>query len=86
MKLLGRNRLDRVKSVSATSKIWVTAWSTEVSTSIWKSIQDIKEQFPTVSSPANGVFIFQVDGCNAFIETSIDFNELLVLVIAVKVL
>ncbi|MBA0218815.1 type II toxin-antitoxin system HigB family toxin [Pectobacterium brasiliense] len=86
MKLLGRNRLDKVKSVSASSKIWVNAWSTEVNTSIWKSIQDIKEQFPTVSSPANGMFIFKVDECNAFIETSIDFNELIVLVTAVKVL
>lgn len=86
MKLLGRNRLDKVKNFSNSSKIWVNAWSSEVDTCHWKSLEDIREQFPTVSNPTNGVFIFKVDECDAYIETSIDFNELLVLVIAVKVM
>ncbi|WP_033749361.1 type II toxin-antitoxin system HigB family toxin [Pantoea sp. NGS-ED-1003] len=85
MKLLGRNRLDEIKNFSTSSKIWVNAWSTEVDTCLWKSLEDIREQFPTVSNPTKGMFIFKVDGCDAFIETLIDFNELLVLVIAVKV-
>ena len=86
MKLLGRNRLDKVKNFSTSSKIWINALSTEVDTCHWKTLQDIRAQFPTVSNPEGGMFIFKVDGCDAFIETFINFNELIVLVIAVKVI
>ncbi|MBN3135802.1 MULTISPECIES: type II toxin-antitoxin system HigB family toxin [Pectobacterium] len=86
MKLLGRNRLDNVKNFNVSSKVWVNIWSTEVDTSSWRTVQDIKEQFPTVSNPANGVFNFKVDGCSAIVETIIDFNQLSVLIVAVKVL
>ena len=86
MKLLGRNRLDNVKNFNVSSKVWVNAWSTEVDTSNWRTAQDIKEQFPAVSNPEKGVFVFKVDGCSATVETFIDFNNLSVLIIAVKVL
>ncbi|MBG6027608.1 type II toxin-antitoxin system HigB family toxin [Proteus mirabilis] len=86
MKLLGRNLLGDIGNLSSTSKTWVNAWSTEVDTCIWRSIQDIKEQFPTVSCPTDRMFVFKVAECNAIIETLIDFNELVVLIIAVKVL
>ncbi|ALQ58815.1 type II toxin-antitoxin system HigB family toxin [Escherichia coli] len=85
MKLLGRNRLNQLISESSATKVWVNAWSSEIDSCSWKSVDDVKDRFPSVVCIENCMFTFKVDGCDMSIETIMDFNALTVLIIAVKV-
>jgi mRNA-degrading endonuclease HigB of HigAB toxin-antitoxin module len=86
MRLCGRNHLDELKQTTPSSIVWINAWSAELDAVVWKSVQEVINQFPSASCVDGRSFIFKVDGCNVVIETIIDFNLLLVLVTSTKVI
>nr|WP_071999620.1 type II toxin-antitoxin system HigB family toxin [Pantoea ananatis] len=86
MRLCGRNHLDALKLSSPSSVAWINSWLADLDSVMWKSIHEVKNHYPSAYSADGRSFIFKVDGCNAVIETIIDFNLLVVLVTSTKVM
>jgi len=63
MKLLGRERLDKLRGLGDQVQKWIQSWANEVTTANWKHEAEVKDQFPNVHSSDQGAFVFPVAGC-----------------------
>lgn len=63
MKLLGRERLDRLRGLGGQVQKWVQSWATEVTAANWKHASEVEDQFPNARSSSQGVFVFPIAGC-----------------------
>jgi mRNA interferase HigB len=64
MKLVGREVLERFCEAQPDCRRWISAWITDVRGSTWRSPQDIKDKYVSVSFLADSVVIFNVRGNN----------------------
>ena len=64
MKLVGREALERFCVGQPDCRRWIGAWISDVRGSTWRSPQDIKDRYASVSFLADNVIIFNVRGNN----------------------
>lgn len=60
MKLLGRDKLSRLRGRGDEIEKWVRGWAAEVIAAHWKHPADIRDQFPNARHHGNGVFAFPI--------------------------
>jgi len=84
MRLLGRDKLEKLASVEPSYKRWLDAWSSELTRANWMSSEEVSLQFPKVATVNGQVFNFKIEGSDIYIETFIYFNKLVVLITSVK--
>lgn len=64
MKLVGREVLELFCKAQPDCRRWISSWISDVNGSSWRSPQDIKDRYATVSFLADNVVIFNVRGNN----------------------
>lgn len=85
MRLLGRERLDRLRGRSEQVEKWVRSWAAEVLDAHWKQPADVRDQFPNSRDQGEGVFMFPVGNCNWVICLLIAFPQGVALITDLKV-
>jgi mRNA interferase HigB len=80
MRLAGRPRLLEFMRKHARVRSWVSSWEREVSGASWKTPQDVKDRYGSVSFIDDQTAIFDVQGNNFRMEVTFDFQSQLVLV------
>lgn len=83
MQLVGKEYLDDFKKKHADTRSWINTWVTDVESSDWKTPQDIKDKYASVSFPKGAVkvVIFNVKGNSYRLETKVAYNSGIVSVI-----
>lgn len=84
MRLLGRERLDRLRGKGETIEKWMRSWAAEVLAAHWKRPLDVKEQFPSACHQGGDHFVFPVSGCDWVICLQIAFPQGIALVTDLK--
>ena len=64
MKLVGRELLQRFCLAQPACRRWIGAWISDVQGSAWRTPQDIKDRYASVSFMADSVVIFNIRGNN----------------------
>lgn len=64
MKLVRREVLKQFCATHPDCRQWIEAWASDVRGSTWRSPQDIKDRYASVSFLADNVVIFNVRGNN----------------------
>lgn len=64
MRLVGRELLGRFCTAQPDCRRWISAWIADVQSSCWRTPQDIKDRYATVSFLPECVVIFNVRGNN----------------------
>lgn len=85
MRLLGRERLDRLRGEDEQVEKWVRSWATEVLGAHWKQPSDVRDQFPSARHQGKGLFMFTVGNCNWVISLLISFPQGVALITDLKV-
>lgn len=62
MRISGRDKLDEFAGSHADAKSWIENWIAYTQLAVWKTPQDIKNQYSSASFLANNVVIFNVRG------------------------
>lgn len=77
MTLTGREILDKFKKDFADARSWIDNWVKDVENASWKTPQDIKDKYSTVSFLGNGskVIIFNVKGNSYRLEVKAAYNS-----------
>ena len=75
MRLLGRNKLQRLVRTDEAARTWVCAWVAELATANWKQAADVSHQFPNVRQSEQGHFIFPVCNCKKEVCLQIAFQH-----------
>lgn len=73
MRIIGLSILHNFGAAHADSRGWIANWTGDVRASSWKSMQDIKNRYPSASFLANNIVIFNARGNNYRVETQIAF-------------
>ncbi|MBK8972360.1 MAG: type II toxin-antitoxin system HigB family toxin [Hahellaceae bacterium] len=84
MRLLGRERLNKLRGRSAQSDKWIRSWAAEVSAAHWKQPSDVQDQFPNAWHENDGPFMFPVSDCNCVICMLIAFPQGIALITDLK--
>lgn len=74
MTLLGRNKLDSFIRKHSDTRRWIENWVSDVENAQWKTPQDIKKRYTTVSFLPNNIVIFNVKGNRYRLEVQAAFN------------
>jgi mRNA-degrading endonuclease HigB of HigAB toxin-antitoxin module len=75
MRLLGRERLERLKGSSDSAEKWLRSWVAEVLAAHWKQAADVHDQFPKAQQEGDSSFIFPVGGCECEICLLVAFPQ-----------
>ncbi len=74
MKIIGLTKLTAFYGVHTDCKAWIENWVTDVRTSTWKTSQDIKNRYNSVSFLKNNIVIFNVKGNSYRLETNVAYG------------
>lgn len=74
MTLLGRNKLDSFIRKHSDARRWIENWVSDIENAQWKTPQDIKKRYATVSFLPNNIVIFNVKGNRYRMEVQAAFN------------
>ena len=80
MKLVGREVLEQFCVASPDCRRWMGAWIVDVQGSTWRTPQDIKARYSTVSFLPDNVVIFNVRGNNYRLAVRIAYGVQVVLI------
>ena len=80
MRIAGRDKLDEFASAHADARSWIDTWIADVETSVWKTPQDIKNNYASASFLAGNIVIFNVKGNRYRLEVRIAYNTAIVVV------
>lgn len=80
MRLAGRPRLLKFIRTHAQVRAWVAAWQREVRTAQWRSPQEVRDRYGSVSFIDDKTAIFDVNGNNFRLEVDFDFLRQIVVV------
>jgi mRNA interferase HigB len=83
MRVVGREVLEKFASKHPDIKPHADAWLAEVEKANWKTPLDLKARFPKASTIGGGRAIFDLKGNNFRMDTKINFQTGLVLVVRV---
>lgn len=75
MRLLGRERLVKLKGTSEAAEKWLRAWVAEILAAHWKQAADVRGQFPKAIQEGDSSFIFPVGGCECEICLIVAFPQ-----------
>lgn len=75
MRLIGRQKLDRLKSSGADTERWARAWVAEVAEAHWRQPADVTEQFPNATHKGAGRFSFPISHCAVEVQLWIAFAQ-----------
>ncbi|AFT73212.1 type II toxin-antitoxin system HigB family toxin [Alteromonas macleodii] len=75
MRLVGKNKLQRLLSSNDKSRTWVCAWVTELTDANWKHPTDVSQQFPNVRASESGSFIFPIADSDKEVCIQIAFQQ-----------
>ncbi len=74
MRIVGREKLDEFVGVHADARPWIENWIAEVEAAQWRTPQDIKKQYASVSFLAGNVVYFNVKGNRYRLEVLAAYN------------
>ena len=80
MRLIGREKLNRLKGKGAETEKWVRNWAAEVAEAQWCQPGDVTDQFPNVRHRDQGYFSFPIGNCELAIELQIAFAQRIALI------
>ncbi len=80
MTLLGKKKLSEFARHHASAQPAIRAWVAEVEGSQWRTPQDVKNRYPSVSILPDNYFIFNIKGGQYRLEVQMAFNTGVVLV------
>ena len=80
MLLVGRDRLDEFIKAHADARAWIENWINDVEAARWRTPQDIKSSYASVSILANRIVIFNVKGNRYRLEVQVAYNTGVVVV------
>lgn len=75
MRLIGREKLQRLLRTDETARTWVFVWVAELADANWKKPADVSHQFPNARQSDPGRFIFPISDCNKEICLQIAFQQ-----------
>jgi len=75
MRLVGKERLQRLMSSDEPARIWLCAWVAELANANWKQPTDVSQQFPNAQQSESGDFVFPIANCNKEVCIQIAFQQ-----------
>ena len=75
MRIVGKDKLDEAIKKYADTKGPLQAWMEEVKNSDWKTPQDIKNKFSTISFIQNNKALFNIKGNHYRLHVLIGYNS-----------
>ncbi len=75
MRLIGREKLLRLRDKGAEAERWVRSWVAEVAEAHWRKPDDVTSQFPNARQRSEGYFVFPVGQCGVAILLHIAFPQ-----------
>ena len=84
MRLIGREKLDHLRSRGGQNEKWILSWVAEVRSAHWKYPADVTDQFPNALHGEGGFFEFPVADCRWVIQLRIAFPQGVVLITKLK--
>jgi mRNA interferase HigB len=75
MRLVGRDKLNRLASRGPEVEKWVRSWVAEVSEAHWRQANDVTHQFPNAHDQGQGSFIFPIPNHRFAIKLRIAFAQ-----------
>jgi len=84
MRLIGRERLTRLREVGGNVEKWALNWAAEVIAAHWKGASDVREQFPNAHDQGEGCFMFPVRDCDWAIAVRFAFPQGVALIMDLK--
>ena len=84
MRLLGRERLNKLKCTGDQAEKWLRSWIAEVRAAHWKKPADVCHQFPHAQQDGDSSFSFPVAGCDCNICLLIAFPQEVALITDLK--
>jgi mRNA interferase HigB len=85
MRLLGRDRLTRLRGQGELVEKWIRSWVAEIMVAHWRSPLDVNNQFPSALHQGNGSFIFPVRDTGLTIGLLVVFPQGIALVTDLKI-
>ena len=74
MRIVGRDKLDEFCRDYADSRKWISNWIADSNSTNWRTPQDIKDQYASVSILAGNRVIFNVKGNHYRMEVQVAYN------------
>ncbi len=84
MRLLGKDKLQRLVRTDETARTWVCAWVAELATANWKQAADVSHQFPNARQTSSGHFVFPIANCDKEVCIQIAFQQGIAVVIGLQ--
>ena len=75
MRLIGREKLNRLKGKGTEAEKWAKAWVAEVAEAHWRRPDDVTEQFPSAQPHGHNCFLFPISNCQLAIQLRIAFPQ-----------
>lgn len=85
MRLLGRERLDKLDVSNEQVKAWVRSWVAEIQAANWKHPADVQDQFPKAVHENPCDFVFSVGNCNWLVCVLFAFPQGVALITELKI-
>ncbi len=74
MRLIGKEKLHKFCKKHPDCKLWIESWIVDISTANWKSLNDLKERYPSASILPKNFIIFNVKGNSYRLSVQIAVN------------
>lgn len=74
MRLIGKERLQRLRGISDEIDTWTTAWVSELTDANWSSSEDLNRCFPRADIIDENIFIFPIKESQYNIKMIIKFK------------
>jgi len=74
MRIVRRDKLDEFVGVHADARPWIENWIAEVEAARWRTPQDIKDRYASVSFFADNAMYFNVKGNRYRLEALVAYN------------
>ncbi|OGA48067.1 MAG: addiction module toxin RelE [Betaproteobacteria bacterium RIFCSPLOWO2_12_FULL_62_58] len=74
MRIVGRDKLDEFAGAHADARPWIENWIADTEAARWRTSQDIKDRYASVSFLAGNVVMFNVKGNHYRLETVVAYN------------
>lgn len=75
MRVIGREKLGRLRGKGAEVENWTRSWVAEVAEAHWRQPQDVTDQFPNALHQGRGCFLFPIGSCRLAIQLEIAFAQ-----------
>ena len=80
MRLIGKEKLLRLRGINDEIDTWVLAWVTELSNASWANQVDLGNSFPNMDSLEGSLFVFPICSSKYSIKVILCFNRSIALI------